>query len=129
MSHPNETVLRDAYAAFAKDDIPGFLAHCAPGLIFRMPGQGLLAGHHTVEGFFAKLGPAMQAVRGTFREEVLHVLAGDEQGVVVVAQSAERDGTLYKWNCSHWWRIEKGRLAEFWEFVDDPAAYESAWRA
>ncbi len=127
MTHPNEALLRKAYAAFAEGDTPGFLALCTPTITFRMPGKGLLGGHHSKDVFFAKLGPAMQAVGGTFHEEVLRVVASDEEGAVMAAQGAERDGKSHRWNVLHWWRIEGGRLAEFREFVDDQLAFDAAW--
>jgi uncharacterized protein len=125
--HANEALLRKAYLAFAKEDIPGFLALCSPDITFRVPGDGLLAGVHTTEAFLAKLGPAMQAVGGTFREEVIRVAASDDDGVVLVHQQAQRDGKVHQWNAAHWWRIRGGRLAEFHEFIDDPAAFDRAW--
>ena len=127
MAHSNETVIREAYAAFAKGDVAGFLAFCTPGVTFRMPGKGLLAGKHSKEAFLEKLEPAMQALGGTFQEDILHVVASDEHGAVIMAQSGERDGKVHRWNVAQFWRIEGGRLAEFSEFTDDPAAYEAAW--
>jgi ketosteroid isomerase-like protein len=125
--HANETLLRNAYRAFAEGDIPGFLALCAPDMMLRVPGDGLLAGHHTIESFMAKLGPAMEAVGGTFEEEVKRVAAADEEGAVLVHQHAERDGKVHHWNAVHWWRIRNGKLADFHEFIDDPAAFDRAW--
>jgi len=127
MSHANETVLRNAYAAFARGDLPAFLALCTPDITFHVPGDGLLAGTHTRDAFLAKLGPAMAAVAGSFREEVMRVVAGDQEGAVVAAQQAERDGRLHRWNAVHWWRIQNGKLAEFWEFTDDQRAFDAAW--
>lgn len=127
MSHANETLLRNAYAAFMKGDVPGFLALCAPSITFTVPGEGLLAGKHARDDFFAKLGPAMGAVGGTFREEVVRLVAGDREGVVWAAQRATRDGKDFQWNAVHWWTIEAGKLASFTEFVDDAKAFEAAW--
>lgn len=123
----NETLLRNAYAAFTRGDIPGFLRLCTPDLTFAVPGDGLLAGRHTRDHFLEILGGAMQAVAGSFREEIVSLLAGDDSGAVMARQSAERDGKLHQWNAVHWWRIRDGKLAEFHEFVDDPAAFERAW--
>jgi ketosteroid isomerase-like protein len=128
-AHPHEALLRNAYASFARGDLPGFLALCTPDISFRVPGNGLLSGSHSRDAFLAKLGPAMQAVGGSFREEVQSILASEEQGAVVVAQQVQRDGKLHRWNCVHWWTIRGGRLSEFWEFVDDPAAFDAAWHA
>jgi len=125
--HANEAVLRSAYLAFARGDIPGFLALCTADITFRVPGDGLLGGSHAKDAFLAKLGPAMAAVAGTFREEVTRVAATDEDGVVLTHQQAERDGRVHHWNAVHWWRIRGGKLAEFHEFIDDPAAFDRAW--
>jgi ketosteroid isomerase-like protein len=126
--HPHETILRRAYLAFAKGDMAAFLELCSPDITFRVPGDGLLGGHHTRETFLAKLGPAMQAVSGTFREEVTHVATSDDGGAVLAQQQAERDGKVHRWNAVHWWRMRDGKLSEFQEFVDDPGAFERAWR-
>jgi ketosteroid isomerase-like protein len=72
-------------------------------------------------------GPAMQAVAGTFREEVTRIAADDEGGFVLVQQQAERDGNMHRWNAVHFWRIRGGKLTEFHEFIDDPAAFDRAW--
>lgn len=125
--HANETVIRQAYAAFTRGDVPGFLALCTPDITFVVPGDGLLGGRHTKDQFLEKLGPAMQAVAGSFREEIVSLLAGADSGAVWASQQAERDGKTHRWNAVHWWRIREGRLAEFHEFVDDPAAFEKAW--
>jgi ketosteroid isomerase-like protein len=129
MTHPNETVLRNAYSALTVGDIPGFLALCTSNITFHVPGKGLLSGVHAKEAFLAKLGPAMSAVKGSFREEVVRVVADDSQGAVLAAQRAERDGKAYEWNAVHWWRIENGMLAEFWEYTDDQSAFDAAWHA
>lgn len=127
MPDSHETILRNAYATFANGDIPGFLALCAPDIIFRVPGAGLLAGQHSRDEFLAKLGPAMGAVGGTFREEVVHLATSPEGGAVFTHQQAQRDGVTHHWNAVHWWRIADGQLIEFHELVDDWAAFERAW--
>jgi ketosteroid isomerase-like protein len=127
MPHANETLLRSAYAAFARGDMPAFLALCTADISFHVPGHGLLGGHHTRDQFLAALGPAMEAVRGSFREEVVRVTAGDSDGAVVAAQQVERDGQVHRWNAVHWWRISGGKLAEFFEYTDDQTAFDAAW--
>jgi ketosteroid isomerase-like protein len=71
----------------------------------------------------------MEALKGSFREEVVRVVAGDSHGAVVAAQRAERDGKAHQWNAVHWWRIDNGKLAEFWEYTDDQTAFEAAWHS
>jgi ketosteroid isomerase-like protein len=127
MAHPNDTLLRHAYALFAKGDVPGFTALCGPDIRFYVPGRGLLGGMHSLNAFLGALGPAMGAVGGTFREEVLRVIADDEGGAVLVAQRAERDGKEHRWNAVHLWRVAGGKLTEFREYTDDQTAFDAAW--
>jgi ketosteroid isomerase-like protein len=129
MTHPNETLLRSAYAAFARGDVAGFFALCTPDIRFYVPGAGLLSGFHSKEEFVAKLGPAMSAVGGSFREEVIRVIASDTDGCVLAAQRATRDGKEHRWNAVHLYRIDRGKLAEFREYTDDEAAFHAAWHA
>ena len=122
-----ETVLRAAYDAFGRGDIAGFLAVCTPDVTFDIPGNGLLSGHLSKDAFLAKLGPAMSAVGGTFREEVLGMTVSDGAGAVLTAQRAERDGALHTWHSVHWWRFQDGKLAALRELIDDAAAFDRAW--
>jgi ketosteroid isomerase-like protein len=126
MSQTEKTV-RDAYAAFTRGDIPGFLALCTPDITFQVPGDGLLSGTLAKDEFLAKLGPAMQAVGGTFREEIVELVSGVESAAVLVAQQAERDGRLQRWKAVHWWGLRGGKLASFRELLDDAASFERAW--
>jgi ketosteroid isomerase-like protein len=38
MGHRNEDVLRDAYAAFFRGDLEGYLRHCTDTIVFHVPG-------------------------------------------------------------------------------------------
>jgi ketosteroid isomerase-like protein len=127
MPNANEKLLRDAYAAFAKGDMPAFVALCAPSITFTVPGEGLLSGRHARDEFFGKLGPAMGAVAGSFREEIVRLVAGEREGVVWTAQRADRDGRTHRWNAVHWWEIADGKLVSFTELVDDAASFGAAW--
>lgn len=127
MPNDNESLLRHAYALFAKGDIPGFLALCAPDIRFKVPGHNRLTGDHTTPSFLAALGPAMAAIGNSFREEIVHLAANDTDGFVLAAQQVQRDGKLLRWNAVHHWRIAGGKLTQFWEFVDDERTYDAAW--
>ena len=128
MPHPNEQILRDAYRAFAVGDMPGFLALCAPDIRFKVPGKGTLSGDHARDDFFKLLGPAMERTGNTFREEIVHLAAGDRDGFVLVAQQLTRDGETLRWHACHHWSIAIGKLAKFWELTDDERTFERAWR-
>jgi uncharacterized protein len=128
-THPNEALLRRAYALFAEGNVAGFAALCAPEIQFRVPGTTPVSGEHALGDFMARLGVALQRVKNTFRETVVHLAANDTDGFVLVAQTVERDGQPLRWNAVHRWQIAGGKLAHVWEFTDDQKTFERAWAA
>jgi ketosteroid isomerase-like protein len=128
MAHPNETVLRDAYAAFARGDLDGYLRPCAPDFCFRVPGNSRLCGTCVgKDGLSDLAGRAMAITDGTFQEDVEDVLANDSHGVVLARHRFTRDGRQYDYRTAHVYEIVDGKLARCVEQPRDPAAFEEAW--
>ena len=130
MPHPNETLLRTAYADFARGDLNAFLAVCTDSITFRVPGRSDIAGTYARgqfgPGLIAKV---MELTGGTFRETVVDVVANDGRGVVLARHAFERGGRTHAYNTAHIYRIENGRLASFEEYPDDLYAFDAAWGA
>ena len=57
MAHPNEDVLRRAYADFARGDLNAYLNACTGTIAFRVPGRSAVAGTYSREQF----GPGLYA--------------------------------------------------------------------
>ena len=130
MSHSNEDLLRKAYELFARGQFDAFFALCDAGISFRCPGRNALSGNHpSWQAFLAVVGPMMQVTGGSFREDVLRIIANDTDGCVEIAQRVERDGKQYRWGAVHLYSIKNGKLAAFREYVDDQIAFDEAWRA
>src|SRR3954466_3619218 len=101
MSHPNEEVLRDLYAVFAKGDIQGFLEGCTDDVSFTVPGQTVVSGEYTKGTFLDLIGPVMEVSGGSFQEEVVDVFANDEHGVLLLRHSFTRAGEPREYLTSH----------------------------
>src|SRR5690349_1797157 len=84
MGHPLEATIREAYAAFGRGDIDGYLVPCASDFTFNVAGRGgicgVWAGRKGLRELAAK---AMTISGGTFNEEVEDVLANDRHAVVL----------------------------------------------
>jgi ketosteroid isomerase-like protein len=89
----NQALIEGAYAAFARGDIPTVLQVLDEDILWHVPGRGPLSrdyrGHQEVLGFFQEF---MELSAGTFRIRVDDVLANDERVIVLVTESAERNG-------------------------------------
>lgn len=120
MAHPNETMLRDAYAAFAAGDVAAVLAVLDKDICWHVPGlnqlSGTFEGHEEVVQHFTTL---FQVTDGTFSMKVQRVFADDEGGAVFTAVTGSRDGNQYSYRHAHLWTIRDGKAIKFEEFPDD----------
>jgi uncharacterized protein len=127
MSHRNEDVLRNAYAAFSRGDLDGYLQHCTDAVVFHVPGRTPMSGTHTRGQFKSFIGRLMELCDGTFRETVLDVVANDRRGLVLAEHEFRRKGRTHVYRTAHVYRIEDGRLAEFREYPEDLYSFDAAW--
>ena len=128
MAHPNEQMIRDAYAAFGRGDIEGYLAACSRDFVFNVPGRSRVAGSYRGRDEFMRMvGTVMELSAGRFEEEVLDVLANDRHGVVLAVHRFSSNGAPKEYRTAHVYDIRDGRLVECWEQPRDPAAFDEAW--
>jgi hypothetical protein len=127
MAHPNETMLRDVYAAFVRGDMSGVLANCSKDIVWHAPGKNQLAGDYKGhDGFATMVGKVMQLCGGTFVEELRDALANDQHGIALAHHTLERNGKKFAYDTVHVWRIENGTFTEWWEHPN-PVAFDEAW--
>lgn len=130
MSHPLEAIIREAYAAFGRGDVDGYLEACTEDFEFHVPGNcgiaGTYAGH---DGIYALAGKAMSITGGTFREDVEDVLANDTHAVVLARHHFTREGQSKDYRTAHVYEVHGGKLDRCFEQPRDPAAFEDAWGA
>ncbi len=128
MSHPNETTLRTAYAAFGAGHPEQYLSYCTEDMTFHVPGKSRLAGDYTKAEFLSTLLPkVMELSGGSFRETVIEVLANDGSGVVLASHELRRGNRELRYDTVHVYRIANGRMASFAEYPADQYAFDDAW--
>jgi uncharacterized protein len=128
MAHPLETVIREAYAAFGRGDVDGYLRACTPEFVFNVPGDAAIAGAFKgSEGLYELASKAMEATAGSFREEVEDVLVNDRHAVVLARHTFTRAGQPQEYRTAHVYEIRDGKLAQCWEQPRDQAAFDDAW--
>ena len=83
MSHSLEQTIRDAYAAFGRGDVDGYLRACTDNFTFNVPGRGGISGAWVGrQGLYNLASKAMSTTGGTFQEDVEDVLANDQHAIV-----------------------------------------------
>jgi ketosteroid isomerase-like protein len=128
VTHPNEDLIRGGYEAFAQGDIPGVLKVFSPEIVWTIPGRSPLAGvyrgHDGVLGFFTQLG---ERSGGTFRLELVDLLANDTRAVALTREQAEREGRALDVRGVHVWTIADGQATTFLGLPDDAYAEDEFW--
>ena len=128
MTHPLEATIREAYAAFGRGDVDGYLRPCTEDFEFHVPGGGGIGGIYVgKDGLYNLARKAMQITGGTFHEEVEDVLANDQHAVVLARHRFTRDGSSRDYRTAHVYEIRDGKLAKCFEQPRDPASFDAAW--
>jgi hypothetical protein len=127
--HPNEELIRRFHAAQSRGDAAVLMESLADDVVWHVPGKNLLSrdynGKAEVAGFWGRV---RELSAGTIRTELLDVLAGDEYAIALVRVHAEREGrSLGGQFQAFTYRIEDGKIAEFWFMVEDRYAVDAFW--
>ena len=128
MTHPNAELLREAYDAFGRGDIPTVVGLFAEEITWHVPGRSPLSGdyrgHEEVVGFFSR---AMELSGGTLRVEADEIIGDGERVVALTTVSAERNGRSWSSPEVHVWRVRDGRVVEFTEYQGDQQTEDEFW--
>jgi len=121
-------LIKSAYEAFSRGDIPGAMAAFAEDIFWHVPGRGPLSrdyrGHAEVLAFF---GHFMELSRGTFRLQVDDVLARGDLVVVLCTESAQRGGRSWSAPQVHVWTVKDGKATAFREYEGDQQGDDEFW--
>ena len=124
----NAALIKSAYDAFSRGDIPGAMATFAEDIFWHVPGRGPLSrdyrGHAEVLGFF---GHFMELSGGTFRLQVDDVIAKGDRVVVLCTESAQRGGRSWSARQIHVWTLKDGKATVFWEYEGDEQGDDEFW--
>ncbi len=126
--HPNIDILRRGYAAFANGDLDTISGLFADDIVWHVPGHSQISGDYVgkeqVLGFFGRL---QELCGGTARVDVHDLLAGDEHGVAIVSESAERNGNGHVSQAAHVFHLRDGKVTEMWDAQVDQYSTDEFW--
>lgn len=125
--HPNATLIRKGYAAFATGDMATLDALFANDVVWTVAGQGPLAGTYTGKAdvfgkFFAGLG---ERTGGSLSIEIETVVADDDHVVVLSHHTASHGGRTLDAHEIDVYTIRGGQVAETRSTSFDPYATDA----
>lgn len=129
MSDANRQIVTGWMAAQARSDAETIRAALADDVVWHVPGKNLLSrdyhGPDEVLGFLARV---RELSGGTARPQLIDVLSSEGYVVVLVRMHAEREGRKLDGSFQAWaYRIEGGKIAEFWFLVEDRYEVDAFW--
>ncbi|HEY7010171.1 MAG TPA: nuclear transport factor 2 family protein [Jatrophihabitantaceae bacterium] len=130
MNPENAVLIRRAYDAFARGDIPTVLDVFGPDITWHIPGRSPLsgdyAGHAGVLDFFSR---CQDRSNGTLRVVPDELVADGERVIALCTVSAQRHGRAWSATDVHAWRVVEGRAVEFVEYQSDQQTEDEFWMA
>ena len=127
--HPNTELIRRFHDAQLRADAAVLMGLLADDVVWHVPGKNLLSrdyhGKAEVAGFWSRV---RELSGGTIRTELLDVLGSDGYGIALVKVHGEREGRRLGGQFQAFtYRIENGKIAEFWFMVEDRYAVDAFW--
>ncbi len=128
MSHPNETRIRTAFSAFIRGDAQPAQALFDPDVVTHVLRHGPSPGDLKGIGAFLSWGAQLfEKSGGTFKEELLEVLADENTAFQRVIYRATRGGRSIEDQSVNVYRFRGGRIVECWVFFGNPNGFDDFW--
>lgn len=124
----NTALLEEGFRAFASGDLAALGTLFSPDAVWHVQRLGQLSGDHRgLPAILQFFGRTMELTRGTFRVEVLEVLANENGAVAVVRSRGERDGLTLDDRQLQQFHLRDGRVVEVWQYPGDVEAASRFW--
>ena len=129
MSAPeNAALVRRIFDAFARGEGFALRGLFADDAAWTVPGAGIMAGiHRGREAIFRFLARLPSETDGTYRSELIDVLASDDRAAALYRARGTRHGRTLELDQVLLFRIEDGLVREVLALPTDPRAFEEFW--
>lgn len=126
--HPNAARTRDGFSRFIAGDVSGLLELFADDAVWHVPGANAMTGaYRGREEIIAFLRRTAELTGGTYRVELLWVVADDEHVVAVYRAQGEREGRSLDIEQALLVRVEDGLWADIRAQPLDQPAFDAFW--
>ena len=128
MAHPNETIIREGFDAFAKGDLDTLRRLFAPDAVWHSPGRSPIAGSYKgVDEILSFFGRVAELSGGTFASEVHDVAGNDEHVFAATSVTARREGRSLRDTGILLFHVRDGRVTEAWVTNGDQHLVDEFW--
>jgi ketosteroid isomerase-like protein len=126
--HPNVVTYLEAIEAFTRGDLDAVKDHVRADVVYRIPGDSLVAGeYHGIDGFAEILHLLKEVSGDTLMVAPTAVLADDDNLIARARVTARRGDRTLDTEHVYAFRFVGGKLADGQVFVSDPAQLDAFW--
>jgi uncharacterized protein len=126
--HANAALTQKGFNAFAAGDMVTMKDLIADDAVWHVAGRNPHAGDYVgQQAIFGYFGLLMEKSGGTFRNEVVDILASAERTVALTRVHAERDGVRLDTDGMVAFRIRDGQVTEAWSSGFDQYVIDEFW--
>ena len=119
------SVIRSLLAAFATNDRALMDKAVTPDLVYHVPGHSPLAGdYHGLDAVLQLFQTFAEMLGGTLQVSAHDLMANDSHGVVMLKESAQRNGRHLDFEVIDVYHFRDGRISEAWTTPHDQARFD-----
>jgi ketosteroid isomerase-like protein len=124
----NEALVRRIFETFERKEGFALRGVFAPDATWTVPGRGVMTGNYRGrEEIFRFLARLRKETNGTYRSELLDVLASEGRAAALYRASGSRHGRRLELDQVLLFRIEEGLVREVLALPSDPEVFEAFW--
>jgi len=124
----NDGIVRRIFDAFARKEALALRGLFAEDAVWVVPGHGVMAGtYRGREAIFRFLAALPKETDGTYRSELIDVLASDDRAAALYRARGERHGRTLELDQLLLFRIESSLVREVLALPSDPDEFEAFW--
>jgi uncharacterized protein len=126
--HPNVNVWEKVYETFTTGDMERLAPLIASDVVWHVPGDNLISGTYTSrEAIFGCFNKIYELSEGTYRPQLLDILADDTYTVAILHAVARRGDKTLDQDYAFISKIRDGQIAELWEAWGEGPAWNEFW--
>ena len=124
----NAAIVERIFDAFARKEGMALRGLFAEDAVWHVPGRGVMAGtYRGREAIFRFLAMLPKQTDGTYRSELIDVLASEDRAAAVYRARGERHGRTLELEQVLLFRIDGSRVREVLALPSDADAFEAFW--
>lgn len=128
ISTRNEALIRSAYDALARGDIPTLQRLFSADSVSHIPGRNPLSGDKLgIDALFEYFGELVARSEGTFRVDLQHAFADETHGAGVHRETARRAGRMLDTPNVVVFRFAGDQVVETWVHYHDQTIADAFW--